>query len=145
MGPYRVLGRTERESNVTIDLPEALTAGHPSLPHQSNIEWSWLTRQAGYKLCSRLSTDSYQRSWIDKIYMFIMEQSSQLLWKRQNWTMKARYLRIGPVPPRNIEHAALICDNENVVLFVTLSRQIITDVVKHVLEAVINCVLPTPI
>ena len=77
--------------------------------------------------------------------MFIMEQLSQLLWKRQNWTMKARYLRIGPVPPRNIEHAALICDNENVVLFVTLSRQIITDVVKHVLEAVINCVLPTPI
>ncbi|CAH0516747.1 unnamed protein product [Peronospora belbahrii] len=32
---YRVLGRIEPGSDFTVHLPEALTAGHPSLPHRS--------------------------------------------------------------------------------------------------------------
>lgn len=32
---YRILGRTKLGRNFTIDLPEALTTGHPSLPHRS--------------------------------------------------------------------------------------------------------------
>ncbi|KAL4175641.1 hypothetical protein KRP22_000604 [Phytophthora ramorum] len=58
---YRVLGRSEPGSDFTIDLPDALIAGHPSLPHRSKSrvvlvdEFKPITCVA-----YALSTDSYE-------------------------------------------------------------------------------------
>ncbi|KAG7390357.1 hypothetical protein PHYPSEUDO_008185 [Phytophthora pseudosyringae] len=58
---YRVLGRSEPGSDFTIDLPEALTAGHPSLPHQSKSRVVLVNESEPITCVAyALSTDSYE-------------------------------------------------------------------------------------
>ncbi|KAF4042255.1 Phosphatidylinositol-4-phosphate 5-Kinase [Phytophthora infestans] len=58
---YRVLGRPEPGSDFTIDLPEELTAGHPSLPHRSKSRVVLVNEaQPITWVAYALSTDSYE-------------------------------------------------------------------------------------
>ncbi|KAI9997050.1 hypothetical protein PInf_000483 [Phytophthora infestans] len=58
---YRVLGRPEPGSDFTIDLPEELTTGHPSLPHRSKSRVVLVNEaQPITWVAYALSTDSYE-------------------------------------------------------------------------------------
>ncbi|GMF09259.1 unnamed protein product [Phytophthora lilii] len=58
---YRVLGRSEPGSDFTIDLPDALTAGHPSLPHRSKLRVVLVNESKPITCVAyALSTDSYE-------------------------------------------------------------------------------------
>ncbi|KAL3668172.1 hypothetical protein V7S43_007034 [Phytophthora oleae] len=58
---YRVLGRSEPGSDFTIDLPDALTAGHPSLPRRSKSRVVLVNESKPITwVAYALSTDSYE-------------------------------------------------------------------------------------
>ncbi|CAI5745535.1 unnamed protein product [Peronospora destructor] len=58
---YHVLGRTEPGSDFAIDLPEALTAGHPSLHHRSKSRVVLVDEAKPItSVAYALSTDSYE-------------------------------------------------------------------------------------
>ncbi|KAK1939372.1 putative 1-phosphatidylinositol-3-phosphate 5-kinase FAB1C [Phytophthora citrophthora] len=58
---YRVLGRSEPGSDFTIDLPDALTAGHPSLPRRSKSRVVLVNETKPITCVAyALSTDSYE-------------------------------------------------------------------------------------
>lgn len=58
---YRVLGRSEPGSDFTIDLPDALTAGHPSLPRRSKSQVVLVNETKPITCVAyALSTDSYE-------------------------------------------------------------------------------------
>ncbi|KAG6590710.1 Phosphatidylinositol-3-phosphate 5-kinase [Phytophthora cinnamomi] len=58
---YRVLGRSEPGSDFTIELPEDLIAGHPSLPHRSKSRVVLVNETKPITFVAyALSTDSYE-------------------------------------------------------------------------------------
>ncbi|KAE9359012.1 hypothetical protein PF008_g2449 [Phytophthora fragariae] len=58
---YRVLGRSEPGSDFTIELPDALVAGHPSLPHRSKSRVVLVNESKPITCVAyALSTDSYE-------------------------------------------------------------------------------------
>ncbi|OWZ16242.1 Phosphatidylinositol-3-phosphate 5-kinase [Phytophthora megakarya] len=58
---YRVLGRSEPGSDFTIELPDALISGHPSLPHRSKSRVVLVNESKPITCVAyALSTDSYE-------------------------------------------------------------------------------------
>ncbi|KAF1789311.1 Phosphatidylinositol-4-phosphate 5-kinase, N-terminal domain [Phytophthora cactorum] len=94
---YRVLGRPEPGSDFTIDLPEALTTGHPSLPHRSKSRVVLVNESQPITCVAyALSTDSYEEEldgWKLRVHSEAVEsvaaQKQHLGGASTNWSRAA--------------------------------------------------------